>query len=390
MARGICIEGVSMSGSGSIPQFNLSAQLAELEGKLTEAAQKVIASGHYILGPSVQKFEQELGTYVGTSECVSCASGSDALLLSLMAMGIGPGDEVLVPAFTFFSTASAIQRVGATPVFVDSGPNYNMNVIDLDLHASPKTKAVIVVHLFGLPAQMNVVRDWVKSRAQQIYVIEDCAQSLGSKHGGRVTGSIGDMGTHSFYPTKNLGGLGDGGAITTSNSLLTENLRILRMHGEKKKYYHDYMGINSRLDEIQAAMLSVKLPYLDRFCDQRRAIAARYFDVFAEAGIEDFVTMPLNTEDSVHGWNQFTIRAKNRDKLREFLAEREIGSNIYYPLPLHLQKSFAYLGYKRGDLPECERMSREVLSLPIFPEMQLDLCERVVEGVRNFYLNNSQ
>ncbi len=384
----------SLSGKAGlkdpIPLFSISEQTQSLKAELMKAIEGVVDSSGFILGNEGRALESEMASFCEAPYAVGCASGSDALLLSLMACGVGAGDEVILPSFTFFSTASCVQRVGATPVFVDVDSTYNMSLDQLESLFSPKTKAVIPVHLFGYMVDAKHLKAWVKQLPHKVFIIEDCAQSLGANCEGKKAGSFGDFGAFSFYPTKNLGGLGDGGLITVQDKNHYELLKSLRMHGETKKYHHTYMGINSRLDEIQAACLRIKLRNIADYEKKREQIAFKYNELFEAAGLDDHVTLPISYGERKHVWNQYTIRAKNRDRLRAFLTENKIGSNIYYPIPLHLQKSFAYLGYKRGDLPNSELIAYDVLSLPIYPEMPLEHVGHVVDFIKDFYMNEPQ
>jgi dTDP-4-amino-4,6-dideoxygalactose transaminase len=374
-----------MENSKSVPSFDIKLQTENIRAELLEVAARVIDSGAYILGPEVNVFEQEFAAATQSRHAISCASGSDALLLALMALDIGPGDEVCLPSFTYYATASCVKRVGATPVFIDCDSTYNMSIEDLEQRLSPNTKAIIPVHLFGQMLDVKRLQSWVAGIPQKVHMIEDCAQSMGASFSGRHCGTWGDIGTFSFYPTKNLGGLGDGGMMTVQSAEINDRLRILRVHGEKKKYFHDVLGINSRLDALQAAFLRVKLRHLDSYERARAAIADRYLKAFEAANIFDFITLPIVLDDRKHVWNQFTIRVKNREQLISHLVEDKIGTNIYYPLPQHLQKTFAYLGYKRGDLYMSEKLAGEVLSLPMYPEMPLENVDRVVDSIRSFY-----
>lgn len=368
-----------------VPLFDIKLQTAAIRNELMEAAARVIDSGAFILGPEVNDFEREFAEATQSRHAISCASGSDALLLALMALDIGPGDEVCLPSFTYYATASCVKRVGATPVFIDCDSSYNMSIDDLEQRLSPNTKAIIPVHLFGQMMDMKRLQRWVANVPQKVHVIEDCAQSMGASLEGRHCGTWGDIGAFSFYPTKNLGGLGDGGMMTAQSAEIADRLRVLRVHGEKKKYFHDVLGINSRLDSMQAAFLRVKLRHLDSYERGRIAIAERYLKAFEEADLFDYLTLPVVADDRKHVWNQFTVRVKNREQLIAHLAEEKIGTNIYYPLPQHLQKTFAYLGYKRGDLYMSEKLAGEVLSLPMYPEMALENVDRVVGSIRDFY-----
>ncbi len=376
---------ISLPSIKPVPLFSNKEQTQGIKQELMRAIEGVINSGVFILGEEGKAFERELAKYCNMLYGIGCASGSDALLLSLMAAGVGPGDEVILPSLTFFSTASCVQRVGATPVFVDVDPTYNLSLDQLESLFSPKTKAIIPVHLFGYMVDTSHLMRWVNQLPQKVYVIEDCAQSLGAECNGKKAGSFGDFGCFSFYPTKNLGGLGDGGLIVVKDENLHELLLALRMHGETKKYYHTYMGINSRLDEIQAACLRVKLKQMSDYERKREAIATCYNKKFEAAGLSKFITLPISYGERKHVWNQYTIRAKDRDNLRAFMTEKKIGTSIYYPIPLHLQKSFAYLGYKRDDLPNSELLAREVLSLPIYPEMPLLAVGHVVDIIKDYY-----
>lgn len=372
----------------SVNFFDVSQQTKDLRAELLEAVTRVIDSGAFILGPDVHEFEKEFAHYIKSPNAISCASGSDALLLALMALNIGPGDEVLLPTFTYYATASCVRRVGATPIFIDCDPSYNMSLEDLEQRLSPHTKAIIPVHLFGQMVDMRRLQKWAASVPQKIYVIEDCAQSMGAALNGRMCGTWGDIGAFSFYPTKNLGGYGDGGMLSAQNPELADKLRVLRVHGERKKYHHEVLGINSRLDSIQAALLRVKLRRLEGYERARIEIADRYFRAFEQADLREHVTMPFVGDDRKHVWNQFTVRVRERESLVNHLKEQGVGCNIYYPLPLHLQKSFAYLGYKRGDLYMSEKVANEVLSLPMYPELPLEKVDRVVEAITSFYRAN--
>lgn len=369
-----------------VPLLDLKRQHGPLQEKMTAALAKVCDTGAFVLGPQVQELEKNVAAYCQTKHAIGCASGSDALLLALMALGIGPGDEVILPSFTFFATASAVTRLGARPVFADIEPRtFNIDPIQVERLVTPKTRAIIPVHLFGQCAEMDPLLRIARSIGASI--VEDAAQAIGAEHGGRRAGSMGDIGCLSFYPTKNLGGAGDGGMLTTNSDALAERLRLLRGHGMQPRYYHQVIGINSRLDSFQAAVLNVKFPHLDPWTVDRQTNAERYHALFTAAGIDRSVGLPIAAPWRRHVWNQYVIRVPEdrRDALRQHLAEAKIGSEIYYPLGLHAQQCFQYLGYKPGDLPETDRAAAEVLALPIFPELTAAEQQIVVDRVSAFY-----
>jgi len=364
--------------------LDLRAQFACIRGEVLAAVTRVIESQYFILGPEVKLLEEEVAAKLGARFAVGCASGTDALILSLMAARIGPGDEVITTPFSFIATAGSIAHVGATPVFVDIDPiTFNINPALIAAAITPKTRAIMPVHLFGLPADLDPILEI--ARAKGLLVIEDAAQAIGSRYNDRFIGTIGDFGCFSFFPSKNLGGAGDGGLITTNDPARAERLLMLRGHGSKKKYYHDILGTNSRLDALQAAVLRVKLPHLDSWAAGRQNRAQRYRKLFEERGLTSFVTCPPQPPANFHHvYNQFTIRLPQRDALRESLRVAGIPSEIYYPLCLHLQPVFQYLGYKLGALPVAEEASREVLSLPVFPELKDAHQDLVVESIAAF------
>ena len=346
----------------------------------------MVDSGRFVLGPECNQLEEAIAKICGTRHAVACASGSDALLLALMALGIGPGDEVIVPSFTFFATASAVSRLGATPVFVDIDPaTFNIDPSKIEAAITRATKAIIPVHLYGQSADMGPILEIALRRGLQ--VIEDAAQAIGAKYRGTPVGALSAMGCLSFYPTKNLGGLGDGGMLTTHDDNHAERLRLLRGHGMQPRYYHKAIGINSRLDTFQAAALLVKLPHLEKWSDQRRANAARYHELFLTARLDRYLDLPPTADGCHHVWNQYSIRVADgkRDALRQHLAAQQIGSEIYYPVPLHRQECYTSLGYAEGSLPETERAAREVLCLPIFPELTEREQQTVVAAVGEFF-----
>jgi dTDP-4-amino-4,6-dideoxygalactose transaminase len=366
----------------SVPFIDLVAQHQTIAAEVRDAVDRVFASQAFVLGEEVAQFEAECAHYCDATEAISCASGTDALLLALMALGIGPGDEVVTTPFTFFATAGAIHRAGARPVFVDIDP-VSMN-LDPDLVAraiTPQTRAILPVHLFGQCAVMEPL--WRIAVQQGLAIIEDACQSIGAEYRGRRAGVLGTIGCFSFFPTKNLGGAGDGGLITTDDPELSRRLRRLRVHGDVGGYHHTEVGLNSRLDALQAAVLRVKLGHLGRWTEVRRANAKRYHGLFEKYGLLDQVVLPRELSDCRHVYNQFTIRVKykRRDAVLASLRAQQIGAAIYYPIPLHLQECFASLGYKPGSLPASEAAVADVLSLPIFPELGAERQELVVRGV---------
>lgn len=372
--------------SSAVPMLDVTRENSRLATELDAAMTDVSRSGAFVHGPPCQKFEAEMARYCSAEHAIGCASGSDALLLSLLALGVGPGDEVIVPSFTFFATASAVWRLGAKPVFADIVPEtFNLDPADVLYKISTATKAIIPVHLFGQCAQMKEIHQ-VAGAARGIPIIEDACQAIGAEYQGVRSGSFGAAACFSFYPTKNLGGFGDGGMITTDDAELAAKLRILRDHGQHPRYYHHFVGLNSRLDALQAAVLSVKLPHLDQWAAARKRHAELYQAEFSRRGISATVVAPPVAEDCHHVWNQFTVRVKNgrRDALQKHLADRKIGSAIYYPVPLHLQKCFAGLGYEEGALPVTEQACREVLSLPIYPELTEAEQGAVIDAIADF------
>ena len=372
-----------------LPQVGLLAldrQYAALREEIKAAIERVCDSGRFVLGPDVADLETELARLLGVPHAISCASGSDALLLALMALDIKPGDEVILPAYTFFATASAVTRLGAVPIFADIDPaTYLVSPADVKRKISRRTKAIIPVHLFGRTADMDALLDVAKGAG--LPVVEDAAQSILSSWHGRCTGGLGDVGCFSFYPTKNLGGIGDGGFMTTTRDDLAAKLKLLRVHGMEPRYYHQVVGINSRLDSIQAAVLRVKLPHLDTWTTSRQENASRYAALFAGYDLGGHVTVPTDEPRGRHVWNQFVIRVAGgqRDALRTHLTKCGVGTEIYYPVPLHLQKCFAHLGWGVGDLPETERAAHETLALPIYPELRSEEQATVVGRIAEFF-----
>ncbi|MEO8498069.1 MAG: DegT/DnrJ/EryC1/StrS family aminotransferase, partial [Planctomycetota bacterium] len=357
----------------NVPLLDIVGENRPLHEEILEAIREVFESGRFLYGPAVSELESALAELSGAKHAIGCASGSDALLLALMAMNIGPGDEVIVPSFTFFATASAVDRLGAKIVFVDIDPTtFNLDPAKVAAAITPNTKAVIPVHLFGRAADMTELQRIAD--AAGIRVIEDAAQAIGAKHRDRGVGAWGDVGCFSFYPTKNLGGCGDGGMLTTSDDELAERLRLFAAHGMNPRYYHRVVGINSRLDTLQAVALCVKMKHLPRWTESRRQNAARYHELFAAAGLTDQFVLPADDTDGTHVWNQFTIRVPDsrRDGLRSHLAALRIASEIYYPIPLHQQECFRHVDHVPGSLVESERAAAEVLSLPVYPDLTVE------------------
>lgn len=372
-----------------VPLLDLARQYAPLKEQIATALTMVCGTGQFILGPAVTELETAIASYCGAAHAVGCASGSDALLLALMALGVGPGDEVVLPSFTFFATASAVTRLGALPVFADIDPvSFNICPTHVQKLANNRTKAILPVHLFGQCADMEAIN--ATARSVGAVVVEDAAQAIGAEFNGRRAGSIGSIGCFSFYPTKNLGAAGDGGMLTTSEADLADRLNLLRGHGMRPRYYHSAVGVNSRLDSLQAAVLRVKLHHLERWTRLRQANAARYTEMFVKAGLDGVVTLPSSGRQYRHVWNQYVIRVADgrRDALRQWLTEAKIGTEIYYPLGLHEQDCFRYLGYAPTDLFETYRAAREVLALPIFPELTAEEQQVVVDRTAAFFATN--
>ena len=369
-----------------VPLLDLEAQYATIQAEIDAALASVVRTQRFILGPAVERFEAEVGEFIGVRHAIGCASGTDALLLSLKALDLEPGDEVVVPAFTFFATAGAVWNAGLRPVFADIDPQtFNLTAETVRAALTEKTRAIVVVHLFGQMADMAEILELAEERG--LRVVEDAAQAIGARQriGGewRGAGTLGDAGAFSFFPSKNLGGFGDGGLITTNDDALAERIRKLRVHGGRQMYHHEMVGTNSRLDALQAAVLSAKLPHLPRWTNARRAHAAYYDGRLA--ALEGRVATPFSAPGREHVYNQYTIRAERRDELKRYLDAHGIGNNIYYPLPLHLQACFAGLGYRRGDLPASEAASLEVLSLPVYPELTEAQRDEVVGRIEEFY-----
>jgi dTDP-4-amino-4,6-dideoxygalactose transaminase len=369
-----------------IPLLDLQAQYKDIEQEVLQAIKVVYDHKIFILGPEVKKLEGEIAAYSNTSYTVGVASGSDALLLSLMALEVGPGDEVITSTYTFFATAGSISRLGAIPVFVDiDEKTYNILPHQVEAKVPPKTKAIIPVHLYGQCADMDPIMEVAEKH--NISVIEDAAQAIGAEYvnnrAGKRAGSMGVVGCFSFFPSKNLGGLGDGGMVVTNSAELAEKVSILRGHGSSPKYYHKVIGLNSRLDSLQAAVLSVKLKYLDGWIEKRQENARLYNRLFESTGLD--ITLPFIEYQNRHIFNQYVIRTNRRDQLKEFLKEKGIGSEIYYPVPLHLQQCYFHLGYRQGDFPNSEKAAGETLALPIYSELTQQMQQQVVDTIVEFF-----
>jgi dTDP-4-amino-4,6-dideoxygalactose transaminase len=366
--------------------LNLKAQFAGIREEVMAALTRVMESQVFIMGHEVQAFEQEFSRAFGAKYAIACASGSDALVLALMAAGIGAGDEVITTPFTFVATAGSIARVGATPVFVDiDAVTFNLDVEQISAAITDRTRAIMPVHLFGLSAELGRIS--VIAQEKGLTVIEDAAQAVGATYNDEYVGNTGNFGCFSFFPSKNLGAAGDGGMLTTQNPEMMDRLRLLRVHGSRKKYHHEILGTNSRLDALQAAVLRVKLGHLGEWTCARQAHAARYRELFTQFGLTDVIVLPADAPSGCrHVYNQFSIRCEDRNRLREHLRSRGIPTEVYYPIPLHLQPAFSYLGYKSGQFPHSEKASREVLALPIFPELTEEQQLSVVQAIAKFYL----
>ena len=362
-----------------VPFLNLASQFATLKDELLPVVEQVLASGHYILGPNVAAFEKELATYVGARHGIGVNSGSDALTLALRALDIGPGDEVITTPFTYIAPAEAIHQSGARIVFADiDAETFNIEPREVARKITSRTKAIVPVHLFGQGADIDALSSVAEPRG--IRIVEDCAQAIGARYNGQSLGSLGTIGCFSFYPTKNLGADGDGGMVTTNDDALAHKLRMLRAHGIEKRYYHDLHGYNSRLDEVQAAILRVKLKHLERWNDRRAEIAHRY-----DEGLRGLpVSTPARGAGSSHVFHVYAIRTEQRDALQKHLSEAGVPTIIYYPLPLHLQRVYGNLGFREGDFPRAEELARRVLPLPIYPELTDEQVDYVIHTIREF------
>ncbi|HXN05740.1 MAG TPA: DegT/DnrJ/EryC1/StrS family aminotransferase [Nitrospiria bacterium] len=367
-----------------VPLLDLKGQYQTIKKEVLPVIEEVCENQGFVLGPRVESFEKNAASYLASAYAVGVASGTDALLLSLMALGVGQGDEVITSPFTFFATTGSISRLGARPVFVDIRPDtFNIDERKIGEKITPRTKAIIPVHLYGQAAQMEPIMKI--SDGAGIPVVEDAAQAIGAKQKGKMAGTFGSFGCFSFFPSKNLGGFGDGGLVTAQLSPLEEKIRSLRVHGSLRRYYHDEIGCNSRLDALQAAVLEIKLKYLDDWTSGRQKNAGIYDRELAGASLDGKVIVPARLSDNFHVYNQYVIRAKKRDELKNFLTEAGIGTEIYYPLSLHLQKCYEDLGHKKGDFPESEKASLETLALPVYPELAETQVAYVIENIKKFY-----
>lgn len=364
----------------TIPFLNLKSQYESLKNEILPAVEQVLEGGHYVLGPNVSALEEEIATYTGTQFGIGVNSGSDALTLALRALGIGPGDEVITTPFTYIAPAESIHQMGATIVFADIDPRtFCVDVADVEKRITERTKAVIPVHLFGQMMDIDALENLCAPR--NIHIVEDCAQAIGARQANRQAGGRGAMGCFSFYPTKNLGADGDGGMVVTHDEALAKKLRMLRVHGIERRYHHDLHGFNSRLDEIQAAILRVKLKHLDAWNNRRRAIATRY-----DAGLKELpVAVPHIGNGNHHVYHVYALLSDRRDELQKHLELNGVPTLIYYPLPLHLQKVYAPLGFAAGDFPVAEEISRKILPLPMYPELTDEQVDHVVRAVREFH-----
>lgn len=376
---------INSKATMKVPLLDLHAQYISLREETRRAVERVLESQQFILGPDVAALEEEVARYTGVRHAVGCASGSDALLLALMAIGVDAGAEVITTPYSFFATASSITRLGARPVFVDIDPQtFNIAATKLEAAVTERTRAILPVHLYGQCADLNAIKEIAGKH--NLFVIEDAAQAIGALDGERRAGSLGLIGCLSFYPTKNLGAAGDAGMLTTNDDELAKRLRTLRVHGGETKYHHSMVGINSRLDTLQAAILRVKLPHLDEWSRARAANAKKYGQLFLDAGLGEEVGLPFERPDARHIYNQYVIRAgSRRDALQAHLRECGVGTEVYYPVPLHLQECFGYLGHAPGDFPEAERAAHETLALPVYAELTLEQQQYVVDAIRKFF-----
>ncbi len=369
----------------AVPALDLKAQYRSIRDEIDPVVQAVIESQYFVLGPEVAAFEAESASYCRVGHAVGCASGSDALLLPLLAWGIGVGDEVITSPYSFFATAGAIWRTGATPVFVDIDPKtYNIDPEAIEAAITPNTRAIIPVHLYGQSADMEPIL--AIAAKYGLKVLEDAAQAIGAEEGGNPAGGMGHAAAFSFYPSKNLGAFGDAGMVTTNDPALAKQVARLRVHGMEPKYYHHEVGFNSRIDAFQAAILRVKLRHLRDWTEARRSVAEKYATMLAEKGLDRAMILPREAEGKYHVYNQFVVRVKGevRDDLRAHLASRKVGTEVYYPIPLHLQECFASLGHRPGEFPEAEAAARETIALPIYPELSDESIAHVVGSIAEF------
>lgn len=367
-----------------IPMLDLAEQYQTIKEDIFTELDKVMSSSQFILGSNVKQLEVDVANLSNVAHGIGVANGSDAIHIALQAAGVGDGDEVITTAFTFFATGGAVARANAKPVYVDIDPvTFNIDPTKIEEAITEKTKAIIAVHLYGQMADMESLRTIADKH--NLALIEDAAQAIGAKQNGQTVGELGTAATYSFFPTKNLGAYGDAGMLVTNNDELAENARIIRVHGSKPKYYHKVLGYNSRLDELQAAILNVKLPHLEKWTDQRRSHAAYYTEQL-QTKVGQYVTAPTEVDGYYHVYHQYTLRVERRDELQAYLKEQGIATMIYYPVPLHLQPVFSYLGYKEGDLPVTEKATKEALSLPMFPELKKEQQDYIIAKIVEFYV----
>jgi dTDP-4-amino-4,6-dideoxygalactose transaminase len=376
---------MNASHGTEVPLFDCQVQYQQLRLQIEQALARVLASGQVILGPEVASFEEEIARYCGIGNAIGCASGTDALLLALHALDIGPGDEVIMPPFTFFATAGSVCRCGARPVFADiDAATYNLDALQVENKITSRTKAILVVHLFGQCADMESL--WRLAERHNLPIVEDAAQAFGAEYQGKRTGTLGTIGCFSFYPTKVLGAFGDAGMVVTNDPDWASRAACLRVHGMEKKYFHKYLGWNARLDTLQAAVLRLKLRHVEDWIAARQTAAQRYESLIKEHRLDHFLSPPIVKANRRHVFNQFVVRVAQgfRDALLRHLKAEKIGAEIYYPMPLHMQESLAYLGYQEGDFPVSEEACREVLALPIYPELTSEQQERVIQSCSAF------
>jgi dTDP-4-amino-4,6-dideoxygalactose transaminase len=367
-----------------VPFIDLKLQYRSIHSEIQKVISEVCEDQAFILGARVEAFEKGIAHYLSVSHAIGVASGTDALLLSLLALGVGPGDEVMTSPYSFFATVGSIVRLGAKPVFVDiDDETFNMNTTLADAALTPQVKVLLPVHLYGQCSDMAPLQ--TLAGEEDLKIVEDAAQAIGAKHNGQMAGGLGDLGCFSFYPTKNLGGFGDGGMVVTRDPDLAERIRLLRVHGSREPYRHELVGCNSRLDALQAVILMAKLKYLPQWTELRRQHAAFYAQLFNQAGLTDQVRLPVEQQGNYHVYNQYVIRVSRRDELRKFLAKEGIGTEVYYPIPLHLQPCLKHLGQHPGDFPEAERAAQDSVALPVYPELTQDQQSYVVEKIKTFY-----
>ena len=368
-----------------VPMLDLTREYKRIKSEVMAKVESIFDEQSFVLGKHVKELEENLKTYLNVRDVIGVSSGTDALLISLMSLGVGEDDEVILPSFTFFATAGSVARLGARPIFADIDiETYNISPDDIEKKITKKTKVIVPVHLYGHPVEMDRIMEISKSYG--LGIVEDNAQAIGSEYKGKKTGSFGIAGCLSFYPTKNLGGAGDGGAISTNDENVSRKCRMIRVHGAEKRYYHDVIGLNGRLDELQAAYINSRFKRIEDNNNERREIAKKYNYLLSDLQVKELLFTPVEKTNCKHVYHQYTIRVpRYRDKLREYLLKNEIGCDIYYPLPLHLQKAFSYLNYKEGSLPNTEKISSEVLSLPIFPGLTEEEIMFVSETIKDFF-----